>query len=184
MKPISEMTPDEIRALIALAPKTPEERYTRASDTLRSAEGEYERWCALGAAAKTAVWFDRDDEARDYSKELARLAPRYKDDWNYGNAIQDFNIVFGLLSLKAGDSDSARRHLLEAGRSPGSPQMDSFGPNMSLAKALLDHGHPDVVLDYFDLCRRFWEMHRGRLDEWTHAVNTGSNPDFKAFLIY
>jgi hypothetical protein len=35
-----------------------------------------------------------------------------------------FNVVLGRLALKAGDTESAKQHLLTAGHSPGSPQMD------------------------------------------------------------
>jgi hypothetical protein len=55
---------------------------------------------------------------------------------------------------------------------------------MSLAKDLLEQGEEEVVLEYFELCRAFWEMHRGRLDEWTSTVKNGSIPDFGANLVY
>jgi len=32
-------------------------------------------------------------------EELERLAPKYRKDWNYGNAVQDFNLVLGRLAL-------------------------------------------------------------------------------------
>ena len=80
--------------------------------------------------------------------------------------------------------DDAKRHLLEAGKSPGSPQMDSFGPNMSLAKDLIEKGERDVVVEYFGLCRTFWKMDRGRLDEWTQTVKAGKTPNFGANLVY
>jgi len=55
---------------------------------------------------------------------------------------------------------------------------------MSLAKALLEAGHHDAVLQYFDLCRSFWEMDRGQLDKWTDEVGRGLSPNFGANLIY
>jgi hypothetical protein len=184
MRPYKEMTIEELRDLVAKAPKTPQERYDRAIEALHSADSPYARWCALGAAAKTSVEIGSDEEATGYAHELRQLAPTYADDWNYGNAIQDFSVVFGLLSLRGGDAEAARDHLLAAGRSPGSPQMVSFGPNMSLAKALLEAGHHDAVLQYFDLCRSFWEMDRGQLDKWTDEVGRGLSPNFGANLIY
>jgi hypothetical protein len=60
--------------------------------------------------------------------------------------------------------------------------MDTFGPNMSLARDLLRVGDREVVLQYFELCRTFWEMHRGRLDEWSAAVRRGEIPRFGASL--
>ena len=184
MRPISEMTIEELRELAAKDPKTPQERYEKAVGALRDADSPYSRWCALGAAAKTSVEIGSDTDAEAYALELRQLAPGYEDDWNYGNAIQDFNLVLGRLCLKRGDGDRAREHLLEAGRSPGSPQMDSFGPNMSLAKTLLEAGHPDVVLQYFELCRRFWRMDNGQLDQWSREIEAGTFPNFGAKLIY
>lgn len=184
MRPFTEMTMEELRELAANAPKSPQERYDRAIEALQYAHSPYARWCALGEAAKTSVEIGSDEEAEGYAHELSHLAPTYTDDWNYGNAIQDFNVVFGRLCLRREDADAARGHLLAAGRSPGSPQMDSFGPNMSLAKALLEAGHHDVVLEYFGLCRVFWKMDRGQIDQWTEEVKAGLSPNFGARLIY
>lgn len=62
--------------------------------------------------------------------------------------------------------------------------MDTFGPNMSLAKDLLEKGERDTVLQYFELCRRFWKMDHGQLDEWTRQVKAGKVPRFGANLVY
>ena len=45
--------------------------------------------------------------------------------------------------------EQAKRRLLEAGRFEG---WTNFGPNMALAKELLEKGERQVVLDDFDLC--------------------------------
>jgi len=62
--------------------------------------------------------------------------------------------------------------------------MNSFGPNMSLARDLLEQGERDVVLQYFDLCRNFWKMGQDQLDHWTKDVKAGNMPDFGANLVY
>jgi hypothetical protein len=46
---------------------------------------------------------------------------------------------------------------MAAGATPGSPQLDSFGPNLTLAKELFEKSKPDVILHYFALCKNFWE---------------------------
>jgi hypothetical protein len=86
--------------------------------------------------------------------------------------------------VREGRIADAKRYLLEAGKNPGSPVLGSFGPNMSLAKDLLDKGQRDVVLEYFELCRKFWKMDRGRLDQWSQEVKDGKTPDFGANLDY
>lgn len=184
MRSYFEMTPEEQRELLAKAPKNPQERYDHALAALRAADSPYARWVALGPAAKTSIEVGSDVEAEAYALELQQLAPRHKKDWNYGNAIQDFNLVLGRLCLKRGDAEAAKEHLLAAGCSPGSPQMNSFGPNMSLAKALLEAGHNDVVIQYFDLCRVFWAMGRGDLEQWAADIDSGKLPNFGAKLVY
>jgi hypothetical protein len=47
-----------------------------------------------------------------------------------------------------GDIEEAKKQLLLAGKTPSSPQLNSFGPNMILAKELLDKGEKDTVLHY------------------------------------
>jgi len=94
------------------------------------------------------------------------------------------NLVLGRIALRRGQIEEAKRRLLEAGESPGSPQMDSFGPNMSLAKDLLEKGERDTVLKYFGLCRKFWKMDYGQLKHWSNQVNAGEIPDFGANLVY
>ena len=78
----------------------------------------------------------------------------------------------------------AHNRLLEAGKSPGSPQMDTFGPNMSLARDLVEKGERETVLQYFELCRKFWKLGQDRLDQWTKDVRAGQMPDFGANLLY
>ena len=63
-------------------------------------------------------------------------------------------------------------------------QMNSFGPNMMLAKDLLEKGERDTVLQYFELCRKFWKMDWGKLNQWSKEVRMGQTPDFGANLIY
>ena len=60
------------------------------------------------------------------------------------------------LALQAGDVEEAKRRLLAAGKTSGSPALRSFGPNMALAEKLLEKGERDVVLEYFELCKKFW----------------------------
>ena len=156
----------------------------KALDKLTKATTEEERFYALDAAAKTTFEAGKIDEARKYAQELQRLLPKFKGDWNYGNAIQDTNLVMGRIAVHESHIDDAKQYLLEAGKSPGSPQMDTFGPNMSLAKDLLEKGERETVLQYFELCRKFWKMDRDRLNAWRDEVKAGRIPDFGANLLY
>lgn len=92
--------------------------------------------------------------------------------------------MLGRIALKEGKTEEAKQHLIAAGKSPGSPTMDTFGPNMSLARDLLKMGERDVVLQYFELCRAFWKDDFGKLNEWSRDVKAGKIPDFGANLVY
>jgi hypothetical protein len=80
----------------------------------------------------------------------------------------------------------ARSYLLAAGHTSGAPTLDSFGPNMMLAKEMLEKGETASVLEYFGLCDKFWDRscQNGALAEWTREVKAGIVPDFGANLIY
>jgi hypothetical protein len=55
---------------------------------------------------------------------------------------------------------------------------------MRPAKELLEKGEGDVVIQYFDLCSKFWRNHRGRLEHWKSLAQKGEIPDFQANLFY
>jgi hypothetical protein len=105
-------------------------------------------------------------------------APRYESNWNYGNAIHKGNLLLGRLALRVGDLVSASEYLLKAGETRGSPQLNSFGPNMTLAKELIENGQREAVIRYFDLCAKFWGTGQDRLRSWRWDVEQGRAPDF------
>lgn len=119
-----------------------------------------------------------DAKAKEYATELLLEGQADGHSWNYGNAIFDGHIVLGLLALRHDDVTTAGHELLEAGKTPGSPNLNSFGPDMSLAEELLKKGEKDTVLQYFELCRKFWKMGAERLDSWSAAVRQGQIPAF------
>ena len=155
-----------------------------AQGDLGAAKSETERFYALNHASKNA-WRKNDiEKARALATEMERLIPKYRNDWNYGNAVQDANQVLGLIALRAGDVAEAKKRLLASADSKGSPQMNTFGPNMQLAKSLLEKGEKDVVLEYFKRCGTFWRMGKTRLSAWSESVKNGEIPKFGANLKY
>jgi len=177
----SELRP--LLALLEMAPTTAQEQLA-ALEKANPSASELDRFYDLPNLAKLAFNADDLQKAEIYARELLKMAPKYPKDWNYGNAIFDGNFVLGRLALRRGDVKSADDYLLQAGRTPGSPQLDSFGPNMTLAKELVDRGESDVVLQYLALCKHFWDLDRGRLDEWSTAIRNGTVPSFEGQLNY
>lgn len=156
------------------------EDYATAMAELRDALTPRDRYYALADAAKTTVYFGSLEDAETYARELLDLAERRRRCWNLGNALHDGHLVLGLVALRRGDIETAKAELLLAGDTPGSPQLDSFGPNPSLARELIERGERDAVIAYFERIRGFWEMERGRLDAWTADVRADRMPDFGA----
>jgi hypothetical protein len=121
----------------------------------------------------------RGGEAQRRAEHFLLLSSKYLSDWNYGNVIHDANSVLGLLALRAGDLQNAKLYLLEAGSTPGSPQLDSFGPNMVLAAQLLKRGERDAVLQYLELCKLFWEGKEETLASWQLQIKSGAVPELR-----
>ncbi len=159
-------------------------RANEAQTRLGEASDQYARWIALGNAALWKAAQGDSAGAAALATELLVMTERYKDDWNYGNAIHKANSALGIIALRNGDKVSARRHLLASVDSKGSPQMNSFGPNMQLADAMLNAGEQETVLAYFARCRMFWKMGHVYLDTWSSIVRDGGRPHFGANLLY
>lgn len=159
-------------------------RASEAQTKLSQAGDQYDRWIALGNAA---LWKSIQADtagAATLASELLSMAELYKDDWNYGNAIHKANSALGMIALRNGDKAAARRHLLASAETKGSPQMNTFGPNMQFADAMLHAGENEAVLVYFARCRAFWKMGHVYLDTWISMVRDGKRPHFGANLLY
>jgi len=93
--------------------------------------------------------------------------------------------VLGKVALSRDrDAAAAGTWLLAAGKTVGTPALDTFGPNMSLAKDLIDAGERDTVLQFFEECRSFWKNGAEKLTQWIDDVKKGRAPGFGANLIY
>lgn len=128
---------------------------------------------------KVALAANKPQKAKEYAE---KMLSQNSSSWNYGNNVHHGNIILGRIALTLDDLEEAKKRLIKAGKTPGSPQLNSFGPNMALAKELLEKGEKDVVLQYFELCSGFWKLRKDRLDEWTVAVKDGKMPNFGANL--
>lgn len=133
----------------------------------------------LVSLAKSAFLAGRHHDASGYATTMLEDAP---GGWDEGNQLHHGNLILGRIALLEDDVASAKRHLLDAGKVSGSPQLGSFGPNMRLAADLLERGEREVVLEYFRLCASFWP--REELKDWAALVEDGRTPDFGANLIY
>ena len=152
------------------------EQFERAYEVAAS---DLERSFQLVSLAKSAFLAERHDDASAYATTMLEDAP---GGWDEGNQLHHGNLILGRIALLEDDVEAAKRHLLQAGKVSGSPQLGSFGPNMRLAADLLERGEREVVLEYFRLCANFWP--RDELKDWAALVEAGEAPDFGANLVY
>ncbi len=143
-----------------------------------------DRFVLLATLAKAALNAGESGKAKAYADELLESAGQFSGNWNYGNAVYYGHFVLGRIALREGQLPRASEHLLKSAQTPGSPQLKTFGPNMSLAKELLEKGQTAPVLEFFSLCGKFWKMDRGALAEWSATVRAGGIPRFAQNLSY
>lgn len=128
----------------------------------------------VNEAANLALKLQRFEQARELALELLELARTGYLGWMLGNAQYDGHRILGLIALAQGDVAAAERELLESGRTVGSPQLNSFGPELDLANELLQLGRTEVVVEFLWLCERFWKPQR--LLKFIAAIHAGERP--------
>lgn len=163
-----------------LIPTTPEQRYRAAIRQMTRTPTPEMRFQTLGTAAKYAFELKQLEDSAKHAEELLSLSAQFKDDSGYGTAIQDGNIVIGRIALQKGDLAEAKRRLGEAGRGPGSDVIAAYGPDLQLAKELLERGERSAVVDYLRLIANFWKPEDGRLDRWVEELQSGKTPELSA----
>ena len=134
----------------------------------------------LGDLAELAFNAGNLDEASEAALKCLSLAFSFGKDWNDGNAIHNSNEILGRIALKKGDIEAAKKHLSLAGDTPGSPQLNSFGPDLKLAEELFAVGEVDSVVSYLEACKKFWSSgcERGALDRGIGQIRSGELPNF------
>lgn len=147
-------------------------------EQLEAAVDDADAFAHLPTAAAAAFHLGRFAEAQQFAERALALAPQFSKNWNYGNAIHLGHTVLGLLALSAQDHQAAVTELHLSGQTPGSPQLNSFGPTMHLAKELLKVAQGEPVLAYIQQCRAFWEMGGTWLDLWERKIREGQAPNF------
>jgi len=119
--------------------------------------------------------------AREWSVEVLNQAATNQSA-SMIEPVHHAQVILGRIALIEGNLAEAKSRLLLAGQTSGSPALKSFGPNMSLAKELLEKGEREAVLKYFEECAGFWKD--AKLDQWTAKVKAGDMPQFGANLVY
>jgi len=160
-------------------------QYGQAMAALTGATNEYLKYLNLGRAARMSLVVGRTEDARRFATDMMALDEKFSrgvPEKSNGDVVHISNVVLGTIALDEGRTDEARRCLLAAGKSQGSPVLGSFGPNMSLARDLLAKGEQETVLQYLELCRKFWNDEK--LDLWIKDIHAGRIPEFGGNLLH
>ena len=155
--------------------------------TFRNAEKQPGRsWAIVGIALAAALIFTsvrivaNPWKTRFNTNYAARLLGEHGDsgDSEHGNAIYTGNLILAQAALDNGDVANARRHLLEAATTTAVRNIEETGPDTSVARALLQRGERDTVLEYLHRCHNFWPQGAPVLNRWETALRAGRQPNF------
>ena len=172
----------------ASAPADASEAVASLEAELKNTSGLIQRFGVLRYLPAAALAAGDPDKAERYANELQPLATEIASTTRLdvsslsNSATHTSNIILGLIEIQKGNTSKAREHLLASGRISGvtPPDLATFGPNMLLAKKLIENGERDAVLRYLDLCAAFWRLKDGRIAMWKSKVSRGIVPDFGA----
>lgn len=131
------------------------------------------------------------DEAKRMIAELDELTETYDGQFKFSynddlmsRVKHKMYTVKGRIEVFQGNIEQAKTYLILSAKVKGSPTLNNFGPNMSLAQDLLMYKETETVLTYFDLCSKFWKDSSNKLDTWRTDIAQGEMPVFKANLVY
>ncbi len=156
-------------------------RLVRAAASLsewEKATTEEEVFYAVADAAFGAYDLEKFAEAEAIAQRAIQLAPSFEENWNFGNALFAGHTVLGLLAARRGDVDLAIQELHASAKNRGSPQLDSFGPTMRLAKELIGKGKSEEVIAFLHQCLTFWKMGNAWVEVWEKKIHRGLVPNF------
>lgn len=134
----------------------------------------------LSETAKTALRADAPQRAEQAAREALELAGPHRADPRFGPALHDAHMVLGRIALRRGDVEQAKAHLADSARIAGGGTLSSFGPNLGLARDLLERGERAAVLDYLEACRKFWTYPRSPLERWIRELREGGRADLSS----
>lgn len=136
---------------------------------------DYYRHDTTSAVVARAAW----DLARKYAEDELSLAPKFRNDPDYGTAIFEANIVLGTVALRQGDKKSAVRYMLEASRAPASEELAySTWPSLTpkLLGYLLKYGERDTVIEFLERYAQINVVQQASLLEAADQIRKGIQP--------
>jgi hypothetical protein len=155
----------------------------RLDPQLEQTQNPEKRFWLLVRLPAIALAAGKTTEAKKYAEQLNTAAKQAtkpgSSPFRLGIAVHVSKTVLGLIAVDESDINAAKDYLLASGEVVGDPPgLEGFGPNMLLAKRLVEKNERETVIKYFDLCSKFWKDDRGRLEKWKDIVHNGGTPNF------
>lgn len=100
--------------------------------------------------------------------------------YGYGAAVHLNHTYRGLMALAEGDPQRAKLELVKSGAVVRSLLLGVVGPNMRLAKALMQRGERSAVVEFIDRLGKIWYLpfRLPKVRRWKAAIARGETPDF------
>lgn len=175
-KPAAQETRKQLALLYSLWDGHEEDAYCQSEKLLKGSRGE-DLFYSLTNFTELAFAAGDYQRAGEAARELLALSEKYRDNWNYGNAVNGAHTVLGRIALKENDVEAAARHLRQSAIDIASPQTKSFGPSLDLAKELAQAGDKINVLAYLDSFERLCGVTNNWAYELRFEVETGEKLD-------
>jgi uncharacterized protein (TIGR03435 family) len=113
--------------------------------------------------------------AQRYAEEALRLAPKFRDNPDYGTAIYTANMTLSALALREGNRRAAIGHLQRASQAPASEQL-AYGDDVVWRRELRDlvaQGEQQAVITFLEQMARTNIAGRIELREWAASLRRG-----------
>jgi hypothetical protein len=165
--------------IATLSVKLSKEHYSRWRQSwLQSISDPVERsYMALAEQLSDALRADDVATAESLAPEVLRQTDRLKSTVTsaaVGQNIYNAYDALGRGAFNRGDYDTAKRDLMLAASTPGGAVLSSFGPDLKLAKELLDKGETETVIQFLTACKSFWK--NPAIDQWVVEIKAGQRP--------
>ncbi|MDZ4837172.1 MAG: hypothetical protein SGJ27_25585 [Candidatus Melainabacteria bacterium] len=121
------------------------------------------------------------EKAKLYADRLLDLIDQHLANRNYSNSVYEAHTALGRIALREGNVELAKEHLLKSVAIPGSPQLNSFGPDMALAQELLNAGEKEIIFEFFFRVGIFWKS--DCIAAWANKIRNGITPDLSQKFI-
>jgi hypothetical protein len=113
----------------------------------------------------------------DYAAKLLREHGQSGDPEN-GYAVYTGNLILSQSALDNNDNAAAAKYLLLAATSSGVGNVADSGPDITVARVLLQRGDKETVIEYLRRCHNLWPKGAPLLDRWQTQIRNGRTPNF------